>query len=136
MGGTPVRILLARHGETVFNVEGRWQGQSDSPLTERGRAQARELARALADEPITAVYTSDLGRAAQTAAEVARVHGLDVVMDVRLREIHVGEWTGKGRAEIEASWPDGLRQWATEPARYLMPGGESLQDAQARALEF
>jgi probable phosphoglycerate mutase len=62
MGGTPVRILLVRHGETVYNVEGRWQGQSDSPLTERGRAQARELARALADEPITAVYSSDLPR--------------------------------------------------------------------------
>jgi probable phosphoglycerate mutase len=136
MGGTPVRILLARHGETEFNVEGRWQGQSDSPLTDRGRAQARELARALADAPIAAVYSSDLGRAANTAAEVAAVHQLEVVADLRLREINTGEWTGKGRAEIEASWPGGLKTWASTPSRYLLPGGESLAAAQARALAF
>jgi probable phosphoglycerate mutase len=136
MGGTPVRILLARHGETVYNVEGRWQGQSDSPLTERGRAQARELARALAAETIAAVYSSDLGRASSTAAEVAGVHGLEVVADERLREIHVGQWTGLGRAEIEAAFPGGLHAWATAPSRYVLPGGEALQSAQRRALEF
>jgi broad specificity phosphatase PhoE len=136
MGGTPVRILLVRHGETVFNVEGRWQGQSDSPLTERGRAQARELARALAEEPVTAVYSSDLGRASETAAEVARVHSLEVITDVRMREINCGDWTGKGRAEIEARWPDGMQAWATSPSTYMMPSGESLLEAQARALEF
>ncbi|MBV8717000.1 MAG: histidine phosphatase family protein [Chloroflexi bacterium] len=136
MGGTPVRILLARHGETVFNVEGRWQGQSDSPLTERGKAQARELARALSDEPIVAVYSSDLGRAADTAAEVAHVHSLPVIADVRVREIDVGKWTGLGRPEIAAQWPDGLAAWASTPSRYRMPGGEDLAEAQARALAF
>jgi len=136
MGGTPVRILLARHGETVFNVEGRWQGQSDSPLTERGRAQARELARALVDEPAAAVYTSDLGRAANTAAAVAAVHNLPIQTDERLREIHTGEWTSKGRVEIDAGWPGGLKAWATTPSTYLMPGGESIHAAQARALGF
>src|SRR5437660_8866268 len=92
VAGTAVRILLARHGETVFNVEGRWQGQADSPLTERGLAQARELARALAHEPIAAIYSSDLGRAFLTAAEVATPHGLQVIADRRLREIDTGEW--------------------------------------------
>jgi probable phosphoglycerate mutase len=136
MGGTPVRILLVRHGETVYNVEGRWQGQSDSPLTERGRAQARELARALADEPVTAVYSSDLGRAADTAAEVAALHDLEVIADERLREINTGEWTGKGRDEIDAMWPGGLRAWAASPSRFLMPGGESIYAAQERSLGF
>lgn len=136
MGGTPVRILLARHGETVFNVEGRWQGQSDSPLTERGRAQARELARALADEPIAAVYSSDLGRAHATAAAVAEPHALDVQTDLRLREIHTGQWTGKCREEIDADWPGGLLAWSSQPSQYVMPGGESIHAAQARALEF
>src|SRR5690349_18583407 len=136
MGGTPVRILLARHGETVFNVEGRWQGQSDSPLTERGRAQARELARALANEPITAVYSSDLGRAYNTARAVAELHALEVLADTRLREIHVGEWSGKDRAQIEATWPDGLLTWAQTPSTYRMPGGEDLREAQTRALAF
>jgi len=136
MGGTPVRILLARHGETVFNVEGRWQGQSDSPLTERGRAQARELARALVSEAIAAVYSSDLGRASETASVVAAAHGLPVVTDTRLREVHVGEWTGLGRAEIDAAFPNGLKQWATTPAQYVIAGGEPIGVAQLRALEF
>src|SRR5207249_8628682 len=99
MSGTPVRILLARHGETVFNVDGRWQGQSDSPLSDRGLAQARELGRALADEQIAAVYSSDLGRAMATAREVGAPHGLAVQAEPKLREIHVGGWTALNGAE-------------------------------------
>ncbi|MBV9580030.1 MAG: histidine phosphatase family protein [Chloroflexi bacterium] len=136
MGGTPVRILLARHGETVFNVEGRWQGQADSPLTDRGRAQAGELARALADEPIAAVYSSDLGRATDTARAVAALHALEVRPEARLREIDVGEWTGKHRDEINAAYPGGLKAWATQPSSYQLPNGENIRDAQSRALEF
>jgi broad specificity phosphatase PhoE len=136
MAGTRVRILLARHGETVFNVEGRWQGQSDSPLSERGRAQARELARALASEPIAAVYSSDLGRSADTAAQVAAVHHLHVITDVRLREIDVGPWSGKHRTEIEAEFPGSLQAWATTPAQYTVPGGETIAAAQTRARAF
>jgi broad specificity phosphatase PhoE len=136
MPGTPVRILLARHGETVFNVEGRWQGQSDSPLTERGLAQSRELARALAAESIAAVYSSDLGRAMNTAREVAALHSLTVLTDVRLREIETGAWTGKGRQEIEQQYPGGLTAWAEKPAEMRLPDGETLREAQTRALAF
>jgi broad specificity phosphatase PhoE len=136
MPGTPVRILLARHGETVFNVEGRWQGQSDSPLTERGLAQSRELARALAAESIAAVYSSDLGRATNTAREVAALHSLTVLTDVRLREIETGAWTGKGRQEIEQQYPGGLAAWAEKPAEMRLPDGETLREAQTRALAF
>jgi len=136
MPGTPVRILLARHGETVFNVEGRWQGQADSPLTERGLAQARELGRALADDPITAVYSSDLGRAINTAAEVAVLHGLSVQGDERLREINTGEWTGKNREQIDAEFPGMRDAWAEAPGSMRMPGGETLEEALTRALAF
>jgi broad specificity phosphatase PhoE len=136
MPGTPVRILLARHGETVFNVEGRWQGQSDSPLTERGLAQSRELAQALAAESIAAVYSSDLGRAMNTAREVAALHSLTVQTDVRLREIETGAWTGKGRQEIEQQFPGGLTAWAEKPAEMRLPDGETLREAQTRALAF
>jgi len=136
MPGTPVRVLLARHGETVFNVEGRWQGQSDSPLTPRGLAQARLLAEALSSEPIAAIYSSDLGRATQTAGEVARPHRLPVRLDTRLREIDVGLWTGRSRAEIEAFDASGLRTWATAPASMRLPNGETIEEAQQRALEF
>ncbi|MBV9329019.1 MAG: histidine phosphatase family protein [Chloroflexi bacterium] len=136
MGGTPVRILLARHGETVYNVEGRWQGQADSPLTERGRAQAAELARALADEQLAAIYSSDLGRASNTAATVAQLHNLQVRPEARLREINVGAWTGKNRDEIDADYPGGRKAWATRPSAYQLPDGESIRAAQTRALEF
>ncbi len=136
MAGTPVRILLARHGETVFNVEGRWQGQSDSPLTERGLAQARELGRALAQEPIAAVFSSDLGRAMATAREVASLHDLSVITDPRLREIDVGGWTERNGAEIDADYPGQRTVWSTAPATMRLPGGEALADIQARALDF
>src|SRR6266851_331469 len=125
MPGTPVRILLARHGETISNVEGRWQGQSDSPLTERGLAQSRELARALSNEHMAAVYSSDLGRALGTAREVAELYALTVQTDVRLREIDTGAWTGMVRQEIEAAYPGMLQIWATMPAVMRMPNGET-----------
>jgi broad specificity phosphatase PhoE len=136
MAGTPVRILLARHGETDFNVEGRWQGQSDSPLTERGLAQARELGRALADEPIAAVVSSDLGRAMSTAREVAALHGLEVIAEPRLREIDVGGWTRKNGAEIDVDWPGLRERWRTAPATMRMPEGESLFDVEARVRAY
>ena len=129
-------LILVRHGETVFNVEGRWQGQGNSPLTERGLAQARELGRALAQEPITAVYSSDLGRAVQTAREVAVLHGLEVQLEQRLREIDVGGWTGKNRDEIDAEYPSGREAWAKAPGRMQLPDGETLLEVQTRALAF
>jgi broad specificity phosphatase PhoE len=128
--------LLARHGETLFNVQGRWQGQSDSPLTERGLAQARELGRALSSEPISAVYSSDLGRSMQTAAEVATHHGLTVRPDVRLREIETGGFTHKNFAEIDAEYPGQREAWRAAPGRMRLPGGETLLEAQVRALAF
>jgi broad specificity phosphatase PhoE len=136
MSGTPVRILLARHGETLFNVAGRWQGQSDSPLTERGLAQARELGRALSGEAIAAVYSSDLGRAMQTAQEVAAPHSLAVRADVRLREIETGGFTGLDAAGIDAEYPGTRKAWATAPAGMRLPNGETLLGAQTRALAF
>lgn len=117
-------------------MEGRWQGQSDSRLTERGLAQSRQLARALADEPITSVYSSDLGRAVQTAAEIAQFHHLDVTTDIRLREIDTGAWTAKNRAEITAEFPGGPDTWARNPSSMRLPNGETLNEAQARALAF
>jgi broad specificity phosphatase PhoE len=128
--------LLVRHGETVWNVEGRWQGQGDSPLTERGVAQARQLALALRDELIRAVYSSDLGRAMATAKEVAAQHALEVVPDPRLREINCGGMTGLTRVQIEEQFGDLLHRWAYHPATQRLPDGETLSEAHARALEF
>jgi probable phosphoglycerate mutase len=128
--------VLARHGETVFNVEGRYQGQSDSPLTERGVRQARELAETLRGEPVAAVYSSDLGRASATARTVAEPHGLQVMHDTRLREVDVGDWTGLSSAEVAAADFERLQAWRTQPATVRLPRGEAIADVQARALAF
>ncbi len=136
MIGTPVRILLARHGETEFNVAGRWQGQGDSALTERGVAQARQLALALRKEPLAAIYSSDLGRSMNTAREIARLHDGEVIPDTRLREISVGEWTGLTREQLDKRYGDMRLRWATEPWNVELPGGERLKTAQERGLSF
>jgi broad specificity phosphatase PhoE len=102
-------ILLARHGETDWNVEGRLQGWDDRPLNETGRAQARELARRLAETPFDAVYASDLSRARETAEIVAEPHGVPVVIDSDLREMHYGSWSGLTRSEIEERFPGAER---------------------------
>jgi uncharacterized phosphatase len=98
-------ILLARHGETDWNRERRWQGWADPPLNDTGRAQARELAEQLRALPFDAVYASDLRRAHETARVVAEPHGVPVVIDPGLREIDVGSWSGLDRAELEARFP-------------------------------
>jgi probable phosphoglycerate mutase len=134
--GTPVRIILVRHGETIDNVDGRWQGQADSPLTGRGREQASRLATALAIEPIAAVYSSDLGRALDTARLVAAEHRLEVIADARLREIHTGSWTGRRGTELRDEQPATMQAWRERPWGIRLPGGENLADVQARAVAF
>jgi probable phosphoglycerate mutase len=104
-------ILLVRHGETDWNAARRIQGQTNSPLNERGRAQANALADELAGEPITAVYSSDLDRARETAEILAGRLGLPVVVDPALRERNFGSWEGKTVDELEARWPGAWARW-------------------------
>ena len=99
-------ILLARHGQTDWNRERRWQGLADPPLNEVGREQARALARSLDGVAIDAVYASDLRRATETAEIVAARLELPVQTDPGLREIDVGEWSGLTTAEIEGRFPE------------------------------
>jgi broad specificity phosphatase PhoE len=87
-------LLLVRHGETDWNAEGRLQGHTDRPLNEYGRRQAKELAERLADEPVDAIYASDLSRAKETAEIVGERLGLPVVIDADLREKNWGNWEG------------------------------------------
>jgi broad specificity phosphatase PhoE len=100
-------VLLVRHGQSTWNAEHRWQGLADPPLSELGREQARELANALRDVPLDAVYSSHLLRARETAEVVARTRGLMVIADPELREIDVGEWSGLLTEEIKARFPAG-----------------------------
>lgn len=98
-------LLLARHGETDWNREGRWQGHADVSLNDRGRDQARALAARIADEPFDVIYASDLARALETARIIADVRGMDVITDPGLREIDVGRWSGLTPFEISARFP-------------------------------
>jgi broad specificity phosphatase PhoE len=126
-----ITVFLVRHGETEWNVYKRAQGQADVPLTEKGKLQALEAAKRLADCDIAAVYSSDLARALDTAQAIANVKRLTVVSDQRLREIDQGEWTGLPVAEIERRWPE---LWGAARHYNARPGGESPQEVRTRAL--
>lgn len=104
-------ILLARHGETDWNAEKRWQGHTDRPLNERGRAQAQALAQRLRGTPLAGVYASDLRRARDTAEVIAVAQGLEVRTMPELREVDVGSWSGLSRAEAEQRYPEGFERW-------------------------
>lgn len=128
-------LYLVRHGRTDWNDEGRYQGQSGPPLNALGRQQAQELAAALRDVPWTALYSSDLARAQQTAQALSDLTGLPLQLDARLREIDVGQWSGKRFQIIRASNPELYAQWQTVPAQVRPPGGESLHELAARLTE-
>jgi broad specificity phosphatase PhoE len=104
-------ILLARHGESDWNRDRRWQGHADRPLTDLGREQARALADRLAATELDAVYSSDLERARETATIVAEPHQLLVKELSDLREVDVGSWSGLTRAEAEERYPNAFRRW-------------------------
>jgi broad specificity phosphatase PhoE len=115
-------VHLARHGESDWNAEGRWQGHADRPLTELGRRQAAELAERLASVPLDAVYSSDLRRALETAAPVAESHGLEVRPVPALREVDVGGWSGLSRPEVEQRFPEAFARWRV--------GGQGWEDGE------
>jgi broad specificity phosphatase PhoE len=133
-------ILLARHGETDDNVPPyRFQGQRDTPLNERGRAQARELAERVAalDPPVAALWSSDLVRARETAEIVGEPLRLQPRLDERLREGWRGAWEGFLFDEIAAREPDRYAAWRNPDAEvgFHFPGGETLAQQQARVLD-
>ncbi len=121
------RIIAVRHGETAWNVDARIQGQLDIGLNDTGRWQARRVGEALAGEPITAVYSSDLERAHETAQSIAETAGLPVVPHEGLRERSFGMFEGKTFDEIHDTWPDHAHNWRKRIPEWEPPeGGESL----------
>lgn len=133
--GRLTRILAIRHGQTDWNAQQRVQGHTDIPLNAVGVAQARRLVDALRGEPVTAIHSSDLLRARQTAEPAARVLGLDVRLHERLRERGFGEFEGQTYAQIEARWPQAALAWRRRDPDFAAPGGETLTAFQARCVE-
>ncbi|RQO82465.1 histidine phosphatase family protein [Acidovorax sp. FJL06] len=126
------RIVAIRHGETAWNVDTRIQGHLDIPLNDTGLWQASQVARALADEPIAAVYTSDLRRAHATAQAVAHTTGAPLTTNPGLRERSFGHFQGRTFAEIEAELPEDALRWRKRDPHYAPLGGESLVTLQGR----
>jgi broad specificity phosphatase PhoE len=127
-------ILLARHAETDWNRDKRWQGFADLSLNARGREQARALARMLEAVPLSAIYCSDLRRAFDTAVIVAERKGLPVTSMRELREIDVGSWTGLSQDEVKQRFPDGYNEVRTRTGRGWK-GGESYAELRRRVLD-
>ncbi len=125
-------LLLVRHAESSWNAAGRWQGHADPPLSERGVTQANALARELASEPIDRIVSSDLRRAAETAAILGRARGLEPLLEPRLRELDLGAWEGLTRDEIAATAQDALRCFDAGDLDVRPGGGETLREIERR----
>ncbi|MBS0517221.1 MAG: histidine phosphatase family protein [Proteobacteria bacterium] len=134
-------LYLLRHGETAWNTERRMQGLRNSDLTDRGRAQARAMGRALraelAGEPGPTVFLrSPLGRARETSLIVGRELGIEPDVwqdDPRLAELSYGAWEGRSWKEIEVERPNALADWRADPHGFCPPGGESHADLRRRS---
>jgi len=129
-------VWLIRHAESEWNAAGRWQGQRDPALSERGREQAQRLAVSLADAQLEAIVASDLVRARETAAIVGGALGVAPHLDARLRERDLGYWSGLTSVEIVARWPRDLALLRQRDLELKPGGGESLRALYARVAEF
>ncbi|MEO8971847.1 MAG: histidine phosphatase family protein [Ktedonobacteraceae bacterium] len=130
-----MRLLLVRHGLTLSNVQGRYTGQSDVPLTEVGERQAEAVGKRLATETLDVIVSSDLQRARDTANAIARHHNLPVWEDADLREASLGEWEGLTYREVSTLYRELVLQRREDP-NLSAPGGESviqIRDRVARA---
>jgi len=125
-------FALVRHGQTDWNVEGRYQGQADLPLNASGLEQARTLAASLNGQTFDALYSSDLKRAEATARILAERLELPVRIDRRLREINQGEWEGMLFTEIKARYAELWSARHDDPESHRAPGGESVLEVSRR----
>jgi broad specificity phosphatase PhoE len=129
-------VWLIRHAESEWNAAGRWQGQRDPVLTERGREQAQRLAAELSGTRVAAILASDLRRAHETAAIVGDLLGVTPHLDARLRERDLGYWSGLTSVEIVARWPQDLARLRARDPDLAPGGGESLLALHRRVAEF
>ncbi|SHK45738.1 alpha-ribazole phosphatase [Selenomonas ruminantium] len=128
------KVIFVRHGQTEWNVTGRYQGQSDVHLTEEGKMQARKLAENFPVRDIDAIYASDLNRAMVTAETIAARFGLPVQAEPAFRELSFGEWEGLTYPQIVEKWEDAMANFIQHPDILEIPGGETFPAVQERAM--
>ncbi|MDO9301084.1 MAG: alpha-ribazole phosphatase, partial [Anaerolineales bacterium] len=124
-----MKLLLVRHGQTDWNIARRFQGQSDIPLNEVGKKQAKALANRLSAEHFDSIYSSDLQRATETAKIICKSEWHS---DLRLREVNFGDWEGLTYGEIKEKHPDTLSAWENDIYKNAPPNGETLEGLSAR----
>jgi broad specificity phosphatase PhoE len=129
-------LILARHGETVWNIEKIYRGRTDVDLDEVGIKQAELLGKYLTNYGIEAIYSSPLKRALDTANAIARYQNIDVQIAESLLDFDYGEWQRLPELEVERLYPALLSEWYNNPHKVRMPGGESLEDVRKRAIEI
>jgi broad specificity phosphatase PhoE len=129
-----MKLFCVRHGETLYNLEGRIQGQSDSLLSPLGKRQCRAVAATFTGGEIDAIIASPLSRALDTAQAIADHLRLTVSVDPRLMEIHAGVFQGHTWEEIEQKYPADAARWRTQDPDFRIPAGESRRDVMTRAM--
>jgi probable phosphoglycerate mutase len=134
MSSPVTRVFLVRHGATTLSAEDRFAGETDVPLSDTGRDQARRLAKRLCTEKISAIYSSPLGRTMETARILSEPHKVEVQPLDGLREISHGHWEQMTRREVAEKFPTECAQWEKDPYTFAPPGGESGLAVTARAL--
>ena len=129
-------IYLVRHGQTNWNILGKTQGHGDSNLTKKGREQAIQLADSMIKYPIDYIYSSELGRAIETAQIIGDKLNLDVVSTPALKEMGFGKWEGLLIKEIQEHYSDIYKTWRNEPHLAQIPEGETLHIIKERTDKF
>ena len=129
-----MEMIVVRHGETKWNAEGRIQGHQDVALNERGERQVAAVAQRLAEEPVDAVYSSDLRRTMQTAEPIAKVLGKEIVQDQRLREWKLGVLETLVPEEAAQKKPEAYRIYLERNPEEVVSGGESIRQRHERAI--
>src|SRR5258707_11470906 len=127
-----MRLILVRHGETLYNAQKRFTGQSDVPLSPLGRRQIAALGKDLATEHLDVIGASDLMRTRVTAEAIARSHALPVRADTNLRELALGDWEGHTYADVLLRDAERVAQWQADPTTCAPPGGETLAQLRDR----
>ena len=128
------RIILVRHGETDWNAAGRIQGHSDTPLNAVGRIQAQRVAARLVQEPVQAIYSSDLARAYETAVIIDQSLRVGVMTSPALRERRYGSWEGLTALEIQGRYPEQFAAWRARSTDFAPPEGETRAQLLTRAV--
>lgn len=130
-----ITLYLVRHGQTVWNSSGKYQGRTDVALSEKGLAQAEKTVERFRSVHLDGVIASPLMRAADTARGIAGTHGLPLETDSRLMELSFGDWEGKTYDEIEKIWPGMIEAMYHDAGTLKLPNGESFEDCQTRCME-